>query len=146
MVKIIGVLKLDIEIKTDQPQSSAGEGKPLYPISIVSELLGIHPETIRVWERSGVIKPSRRGGKRFFSETDLKRLRFVQKLISQGLNLPGVIHYLRLYNCWESNDCPSCVRRVKGLHCAKACWKEEDTCCQTTASVDTCSACKFRKC
>ncbi len=145
MVKIISILNMK-EGKTVLKPHNEAEDRPLYPISIVSELLNIHPETIRVWERSGVIQPSRRGGKRFFSESDLKRLRFVQRLITEGLNLPGVQHYLRLYNCWYANDCPSCVHRVKDVSCAKPCWKEEGTYCQTSASADTCSTCNFRKC
>ncbi|GAI66979.1 unnamed protein product, partial [marine sediment metagenome] len=50
--------------------------RPVYPIGIVSELLDVHPETIRVWERYGVIHPYRRNGKRFYSDNDLERLRF----------------------------------------------------------------------
>ena len=61
----------------------------VFPIGVVSELLGVHPETVRVWERYGVIKPKRRSGKRFYSETDMKRLQFIQKLIAEDLNLPG---------------------------------------------------------
>jgi len=53
------------------------QNRPVYPIGIVSELLNVHPETIRVWERYGVIKPKRRSGRRYYSETDLKRLRFI---------------------------------------------------------------------
>jgi len=60
---------------------------PVFPICVVSELLNVHPETVRVWERYGVIKPQRRSGKRFYSETDLKRLRFIQRLIAEKLNL-----------------------------------------------------------
>ena len=60
---------------------------PVFPMGIVSELLNVHPETIRVWERYGVVKPQRRSGKRFYSEDDLKRLRFIQKLTGEGLNL-----------------------------------------------------------
>lgn len=55
------------------------QNRLLYPIGIVSELINVHPETIRVWERYGVIQPGRRGGKRFYSENDLARLRFIQR-------------------------------------------------------------------
>jgi len=47
---------------------------PAFPIGVVSELLNVHPETVRVWEKYGVVKPQRRSGKRFYSETDLERL------------------------------------------------------------------------
>jgi len=46
---------------------------PLYSIGVVSELLDIHPETIRLWERSGIVQPpQRRSGKRFYSERDFQ--------------------------------------------------------------------------
>ena len=47
---------------------------PLYSIGVVSDLLHVHPETIRVWERHGVIRVQRRGRRRFYSNSDLKRL------------------------------------------------------------------------
>ena len=100
--------------------------KPVYPIGVVADLLGVHPETIRVWERSGVIEPpERRSGKRFYSDEDLKRLQFVQKLISEGLNLPAINHYLQLYPCWTMHDCPGCMRRTQNAGCAKPCWRED---------------------
>ena len=53
------------------------DNRPLYPIGIVAGLLKIHPQTIRVWERYGVVQPQRISGKRFYSNNDLSRLRFV---------------------------------------------------------------------
>jgi MerR family transcriptional regulator/heat shock protein HspR len=58
-----------------------GSDKSLYAIGVVSEILDVHPETIRVWERRGLIQPSRRGGKRLYSDNDLKRLRFILKKV-----------------------------------------------------------------
>ena len=75
--------------------------RPVYPIGVVAEMIDVHPETIRAWERGGVIEsPQRRGGKRFYSDVDLKRLQFVRKLVVEGLNLPAISHYLQLYPCW----------------------------------------------
>jgi len=118
---------------------------PLFPIGVVSELLNVHPETVRVWERYGVVKPQRRSGKRFYSETDLKRLRFIQRLIAEELNLPAIRHYLRLYPCWQLDGCPACMHRSELAVCAKPCWKEEETYCQVSGDDDTCSNCEFRK-
>lgn len=51
--------------------------QPIYSIGVVADLLGIHTETIRVWEKAGVIPPTkRRGGKRFYSQKEFKRLQF----------------------------------------------------------------------
>jgi len=121
------------------------QNRPLYSIGIVSELLAVHPETIRVWERYGVVRPQRRNGKRFYSDNDLKRLRFIQMLMEQGLNLPAISYYLRFYPCWHQDDCPVCMHRSEGIGCVKPCWKEEETYCQVSANEDMCSNCEFRK-
>ena len=118
---------------------------PVFPIGVVSDILKVHPETIRVWERYGVIKPQRRSGKRFYSETDLKRLRFIIRLIADELNLPAVRHYLRLYPCWQMEGCPGCMHSSKLVACAKPCWKEEGVYCQVTSDENTCLNCEFRK-
>ena len=120
------------------------QNRPLYPIGIVSELLGVHPETIRVWERNGVIQPGRRSGKRYYSENDLARLRFVQRLTNERLNLPAIRHYLKLYPCWQMDECPHCMHRTEDVSCTKPCWKEEGVYCQASANEDTCRDCEFR--
>jgi len=117
--------------------------RPLYPIGIVAELLNVHPETVRVWERHGVVQPQRRNGKRFYSDNDLKRLHFIQRLIEEGLNLPAISHFLRLYPCWRQEDCPVCMQRSERIGCAKPCWKEEGTYCQVSVNEDMCANCEF---
>jgi MerR family transcriptional regulator/heat shock protein HspR len=117
----------------------------VFPIGVVSELLSVHPETIRVWERYGVVKPQRRSGKRFYSETDLKRLQFIQRLIKEELNLPAIRYYLRLYPCWQLDGCPACMHRTEVVSCAKPCWKEDGTYCRIVGDADICSNCEFRK-
>lgn len=116
---------------------------PLYPIGVVAELLRLHPETVRVWERYGVVQPQRRSGKRFYSDNDLKRLRFVQRLRKKGLNKAAVSHYLKLYPCWKSDSCPPCLQRSESNNCGKPCWKEEGTYCIASNSEDLCSNCEF---
>ena len=117
---------------------------PVFPIGVVADLLGVHPETIRVWEKFGVVKPQRRSRRRFYSTTDLKRLRFIQRLIAEGLNLPAIQHYLRLYPCWQREGCPSCMQRSEIAVCAKPCWREEGTYCQVYGNEYSCSDCNFR--
>jgi MerR family transcriptional regulator/heat shock protein HspR len=118
---------------------------PVFPIGVVSDLLNVHPATIRVWEKYGAVKPQRRSGRRFYSDTDLKRLRFIQGLIAERLTLPAIRHYLRLYPCWQLDDCPACMHRSKLAECAKPCWKEEGTYCQAYGNEDICSNCEFLK-
>ena len=107
---------------------------PLYTIGVVADLLGIHPETIRVWEASGAVQsPQRRSGKRFYSENDLKRLRFIRKLASEGLTQRAMIYYLRLYPCWKTPDCTGCLHSSQHDRSVKPCWQEEDSYCQVAS-------------
>jgi len=70
---------------------------PVYVISVAAELAGVHPQTLRVYERKGLLDPSRTtGGSRRFSERDLARLRRIQELTADGLNLEGVRRVLEL--------------------------------------------------
>ena len=71
--------------------------RAVYVISVAAELAGVHPQTLRVYERKGLLDPSRtRGGSRRFSEQDLDRLRKIQSLTNDGLNLEGVKRVLQL--------------------------------------------------
>jgi MerR family transcriptional regulator/heat shock protein HspR len=118
---------------------------PLYTIGVVAEMLGLHPETIRVWESSGVAEPpQRRSGKRFYSENDLKRLRFIRKLAGEGLTQRAIIYYLRLYPCWKTPDCSGCQHASGKLNSIKPCWQEEDSYCQVANLEDPCSGCALR--
>ena len=117
-------------------------GYPLYSIGVVSELLGVHPETIRTWEKSGVVlPPQRRSGKRFYSERDYKRLQFIQKLTQEGLTLRALHYYLRLYPCWKTADCPGCLSNSDQTGSAKPCWQDADSYCQVANIKDPCANC-----
>jgi MerR family transcriptional regulator/heat shock protein HspR len=67
-------------------------------ISVAAEIVGMHPQTLRMYEARGLVRPARTpGGTRLYSETDIARLRLVQRLTTElGLNLAGVEHVLRL--------------------------------------------------
>ena len=69
-----------------------------YMISVAAELVGMHQQTLRMYEAKGLVRPQRTpGGTRLYSEADLERLREIQRLTTQlGLNLAGVEHVLRL--------------------------------------------------
>ncbi len=66
--------------------------RPLYMISVVAEILGIHPQTLRQYERLGLIKPSRTiGNTRLYSEEDIEQIKFILTLTKDlGVNLAGV--------------------------------------------------------
>lgn len=69
----------------------------MYVISVFAELAGVHPQTLRNYERSGLLNPQRTsGGSRRFSDDDLAALRRIQELTNEGVNLEGVKKILRL--------------------------------------------------
>jgi MerR family transcriptional regulator/heat shock protein HspR len=76
---------------------SRDANQAVYVISVAAELTGMHPQTLRIYERKGLLDPSRTsGGSRRFSERDLERLRHIQELTATGLNLEGVRRVLQL--------------------------------------------------
>ena len=77
--------------------TESNANRAVYVISVAAELTGVHPQTLRIYERKGLLDPSRTsGGSRRFSEADLSRLRHIQQLTATGLNLEGVRRVLEL--------------------------------------------------
>jgi MerR family transcriptional regulator/heat shock protein HspR len=74
------------------------DDRPRYMISVAAELVGMHPQTLRMYEQKGLVQPKRTAGNtRLYSEADLERLRLIQTLTTQlGLNLAGVEAVLEL--------------------------------------------------
>jgi MerR family transcriptional regulator/heat shock protein HspR len=66
--------------------------EPLFVISVAAQILEVHPQTLRYYERAGLVQPSRsRGNIRMYSQEDIERLRLIQRLIDDlGVNLAGV--------------------------------------------------------
>ena len=77
--------------------------RPLYLISIVSEILDVHPQTLRTYEREGFVRPTRSGGQRLYSQADVERLGLVLELTRNlGVNRAGVDIILRMRHRLES--------------------------------------------
>ncbi len=69
----------------------------VYVISVAAELAGVHPQTLRIYERKGLVDPARtQGGSRRYSDEDIALLRRIQDLTTEGLNLAGVQRVLEL--------------------------------------------------
>jgi MerR family transcriptional regulator/heat shock protein HspR len=69
----------------------------VYVISVAAELAGMHPQTLRIYERKGLVDPARTGGgSRRYSDADISRLQRIQELTNEGLNLAGVKRVLEL--------------------------------------------------
>ena len=71
--------------------------RAVYVISVAAELAGLHPQTLRIYERKGLVDPARTGGgSRRYSDADIAQLRRIQELTAEGLNLAGVQKVLEL--------------------------------------------------
>jgi MerR family transcriptional regulator/heat shock protein HspR len=73
------------------------DNQAIYIISVAAELAGVHPQTLRVYERKGLLSPSRTSGNtRRYSQKDIDLLRRIQELTNDGVNLAGVMRILEL--------------------------------------------------
>lgn len=71
--------------------------QPIYVISIAAELTGVHPQTLRIYERKGLVQPKRTAGNsRRYSQRDIQLLNRIQELTSEGINLAGVMRILEM--------------------------------------------------
>ena len=72
--------------------------RPRYMISVAAELVGMHPQTLRIYEQKGLVNPRRTAGNtRLYSDADVERLRLIQRLTTDwGLNLAGVERVLHM--------------------------------------------------
>ncbi len=71
--------------------------RAVYVISVAAELAGVHPQTLRIYERKGLVEPARTpGGSRRYSDADIAQLQRIHDLTAQGLNLAGVDRVLAL--------------------------------------------------
>ncbi|HJV05451.1 MAG TPA: MerR family transcriptional regulator [Actinomycetota bacterium] len=72
-------------------RNDRSEDRAVYIISVAAELAGVHPQTLRIYERKGLLRPARTAGNtRRYSDRDIARLRMIQDLTQRGINLAGV--------------------------------------------------------
>jgi MerR family transcriptional regulator/heat shock protein HspR len=73
------------------------QDRAIYVISVAAELAGVHPQTLRIYERKGLLRPQRTAGNtRRYSERDIALLQRIQELTAEGINLAGVMRILEL--------------------------------------------------
>ena len=71
--------------------STRSPNQAVYVISVAAELAGMHPQTLRIYERRGLVTPARtRGGNRRYSDADIETLQRISELAEQGMNLEGI--------------------------------------------------------
>ncbi len=86
----------------------------VYIISVAAEVAGVHPQTLRIYERKGLVEPYRTpGGTRRYSQEDLERLGLIQELTAEGVNREGVRRILELQ--MDNNRLRSQVDRLRRL-------------------------------
>ena len=124
------------------------DDQPMFNIGVIAELLKVHPETLRIWEKHGLVEPSRRNKQRLYSNNDVKRLQFIHFLINEkGLNIAGVLQIITMYPCWNIKNCNG-GNAEKGdkVNYSKPCWKEQGTYCYVIEDkADHCSSCPHVK-
>ena len=87
----------------------------VYVISVAAELCGMHPQTLRIYERKGLVQPARTsGGSRRYSDADVALLRRVSELTSEGMNLVGVKRILDLER--RVAELERTLDRVRAIH------------------------------
>lgn len=120
----------------------------IYPIGVIAKMLGVHPETLRVWERHQIVEPHRENNQRRYSNNDLKRLQFVLFLIEEkGLNLAGVKQVVDLYPCWSHQKCRGARRSSELKEGGRPCWLELGTYCYAEGRGDWCAECEhYQEC
>lgn len=85
--------------------ASSGSNQAIYVISVAAELSGMHPQTLRVYERKGLLSPQRTAGNtRRYSQRDIDRLRKIQDLTQMGVNLAGVVGIMELERRLERSE------------------------------------------
>lgn len=88
----------------DDDDRAIDKDKPLYVISVAAELVDMHPQTLRLYERKGLIEPSRSAGKtRLYSQRNIEQLREIRRLTQElGVNLAGVEEIIKLRSKLDS--------------------------------------------
>lgn len=80
--------------------------EPVYTIGVTANMLNVCQATLRIWERKGLIKPSRIGKNRFFSRQDLDQLQYIHDLLQKKhINIQGVKSIITTTKCWELKKC-----------------------------------------
>lgn len=83
----------------------------IFPISVASKLVGVHPKTLRLYEKEGLINLERESKKRFYSHNHIKWLRCVRELIhTEKISIPALKRLFKLQACWEISNCPVEIR------------------------------------
>jgi DNA-binding transcriptional MerR regulator len=114
----------------------AQPGRGLFSIAVAAELTGLHPQTLRIYEREGLLDPARSaGGTRRYSTDDLGRLHQIMALTADGLNLAGVRRVLELQE--ETHRLQAEINRLKAAARNRSVHKADPRCARPADGQDT---------
>ncbi len=116
---------------------------PLYTIGIVSELIGTTNQTLRLYEKHGLIKPARKNKNRFYSENDFRWILCIRDLIhNKKISIEGIKKLLDYAPCWDITGCPDNLRIECNAykHNIKPCWEYNQMICKHKP-MNTCDDC-----
>lgn len=110
------------------------QSMPLYPIGIVAELLGATDQTLRLYERHGLVDPARRNKNRYYSENDIKWIRCIRELIhNKKISIEGIKKLLEYAPCWEIMQCSEEIKTNCSafIDKSKPCWELNKNICHS---------------
>ena len=116
-----------------EPSEQEKRDIPLYPIGVVAELIGTTDQTLRLYEKHGLITPARRNKNRYYSENDIKWLRCIRELIhSKKISIQGIRKLMEYAPCWELTECSEDRRNSCSAYIdrTKPCWELNRQICQ----------------
>lgn len=116
--------------------------RALYTIGVAAELIGTTDQTLRLYEKHGLIKPDRRGKNRFFSNNDIKWMRCIRDLIhTEKISIEGIKRLLDYAPCWEIRRCPTNIKNSCSAFKEpnKPCWEiTKGSCSENSKDCDHC--------
>jgi MerR family transcriptional regulator/heat shock protein HspR len=115
------------------------------PIGVAAEALGVHPRTLRLYEKAGLIEPPRRNGRRYYSAADLAWLQCLRDIVhDRKISLPALARLLNYEGCWELRGCGAAKRKACPARRGPGpCWERIRACCRRGREV--CKTCSFNK-
>src|SRR5262252_3053521 len=97
---------------------------PLFPIGVVAELLQVTDQTLRVYEKNGLITPTRRNKDRYYSANDIVWLKCLRRFLKgEGINLKGIGRLMKFVPCYEISPCDDCCHCTAYLKRSIPCWE-----------------------
>ena len=83
------------------------ENKAIFTIGVAAKMLDVHPRTLRIYEKDGLIRPVRKGKWRYFNMDDIKWIECLRGMIhNNGMSIPAIKKLLQYTPCWNIADCP----------------------------------------